>query len=91
MHQGTVWFWLLGPFIEAWLRVKGRNEKNLEHVRQRYLEPALSYRGMGLVGHMPEMADGNPPGGWRGSPAYTLSDAVFARLDQQLRDAGPAE
>lgn len=86
MHQGTTWFWLLGPFIEAWLRIKGRNEKNLAHVRQRYLEPALGYRGLGLAGHMPEMADGNPPNVWRGSPAFTLSDAVFARLDQQLRD-----
>lgn len=84
MHQGTAWFWLLGPFIEAWLRIKGRNEKNLEHVRLRYLNPALAYRGLGMAGHLPEMADGNPPNPWRGSPAFTLSDAVFARLDQQL-------
>ena len=22
-HQGTVWPWLLGPFVEAWVRVRG--------------------------------------------------------------------
>ena len=22
-HQGTVWPWLIGPFVEAWLRVRG--------------------------------------------------------------------
>lgn len=87
MHQGTAWFWLLGSFIEAWLRIKGRNEKNLAHVRQRYLKPAEAYLGLGMAGHMPEMADGNPPNPWRGSPAFALSDAVLARLEQQLEDS----
>lgn len=84
MHQGTAWFWLLGSFIEAWLHIKGRNEKNLAHVRLRFLKPAQAYLGLGMAGHMPEMADGNPPNPWRGSPAFTLSDTVLARLDQQL-------
>src|SRR5208282_4492786 len=22
-HQGTVWPWLIGPFVEGWLRVQG--------------------------------------------------------------------
>lgn len=82
MHQGTAWFWLLGPFVEGWLRVFGRNEKNLSHVRRRFLEPAARYRGIGVAGHLPEMADGNPPHSWRGAPAHALSDIALARIDQ---------
>src|SRR5262249_43153347 len=27
-HQGTVWPWLMGPFVDAWLRVHGRTTAN---------------------------------------------------------------
>ena len=26
-HQGTVWPWLLGPFVEAWVRVRGNTDE----------------------------------------------------------------
>ena len=26
-HQGTVWPWLLGPFVEAWVRVRGGTDR----------------------------------------------------------------
>jgi glycogen debranching enzyme len=26
-HQGTVWPWLLGPFVEAWVRVQGSSDE----------------------------------------------------------------
>ncbi len=32
-HQGTVWPWLLGPFIDAYLNACGSNERNLAYCR----------------------------------------------------------
>ena len=32
-HQGTVWPWLLGPFVSAYLGVHGRNAQTLDKVR----------------------------------------------------------
>ena len=26
-HQGTVWAWLIGPFVDAWLRVHPRSSR----------------------------------------------------------------
>lgn len=37
-HQGTVWPWLIGPFIEAWLRVHGA-----DGVRERFLAPLYAH------------------------------------------------
>ncbi|MDA8563804.1 hypothetical protein N9L06_05065 [Mariniblastus sp.] len=40
-HQGTVWPWLIGPFVEAWLRVNGIVEGNIKQVKETFNdEPA---------------------------------------------------
>ena len=40
-HQGTVWPWLAGPFIEAWVRVRGDTAEAREEARRRFFEPLL--------------------------------------------------
>lgn len=80
MHQGSVWFWCLGPFVEGWLRIHGPNEQNIELARRRFLEPVENYLGMAMPGHYAEMTDGNPPHQWRGCPAHAISDAALDRL-----------
>ena len=32
-HQGTVWPWLLGPFVEAWVRVRGDTDEARREAR----------------------------------------------------------
>src|SRR5262249_32315907 len=40
-HQGTVWPWLMGPFVEAWVRVRGATTQAKSEARARFLEPLL--------------------------------------------------
>jgi len=44
-HQGTVWPWLLGPFVEAWVRVRGGGPEVKREARRRFPDR--------LVGHAP--------------------------------------
>ncbi|MDB4265512.1 glycogen debranching enzyme N-terminal domain-containing protein [bacterium] len=38
-HQGTVWGWLIGPFVEAFLRVNGDSKVERKAAKARFLEP----------------------------------------------------
>ncbi len=50
-HQGTVWPWLLGPFITAYVRVNDGAATAREHAREllRGLEAHLSQAGLGQI------------------------------------------
>ena len=37
-HQGTVWPWLIGPFVEAWVRVRGATAGAKREARRRFIE-----------------------------------------------------
>jgi len=41
-HQGTVWTWLAGPFVEAWIRVRGDDADTRARARRRFLDPLLA-------------------------------------------------
>ncbi|MEO8453253.1 MAG: amylo-alpha-1,6-glucosidase, partial [Gemmatimonadota bacterium] len=60
-HQGTVWPWLLGPFVEAWLRVHGDTPERRAVARRRFLEPLIAHLGQAGLGHVSEVADAEPP------------------------------
>ena len=38
-HQGTVWPWLIGAFVEAWVRVRGNTAAAKAEARARFLPP----------------------------------------------------
>jgi glycogen debranching enzyme len=79
-HQGTVWPWLMGPYIDALLRVKGRSEKTLAEC-SRLLEP-LEERlvSEGCLGQVSEVFDGDAPHKAGGCPAQAWSVAELLRL-----------
>jgi predicted glycogen debranching enzyme len=81
-HQGTVWPWLMGPFVEAWVRVRGGTVAAKAEAREKFLEPLLAQMSKGGLGHLPELADGEDPYLTRGCPfqAWSLGEAI--RLDQ---------
>jgi predicted glycogen debranching enzyme len=40
-HQGIVWPWLMGPFVDAWVRVRGGTESTRQDARTRFVAPLL--------------------------------------------------
>ena len=80
-HQGTVWPWLLGPFVEAWLRVRGNSAAAKSEARARFLPPLLAAPRDGGLGHVSEIADGDPPHTPGGCPfqAWSLGELMRVR------------
>ncbi len=78
-HQGTVWPWLLGPFIEAYLKTNNysRQSKNTCAV---WLEPLIDHlRNDGCIGSISEIFDGDEPRKPRGAFAQAWSVAEVLR------------
>ena len=78
-HQGTVWGWLIGPFVSAHLRVYGDRE-----LARTYLQPLaqhLADHGLGSVG---EIFDGDPPFTPRGCIAQAWSVAEVLRVLREI-------
>jgi predicted glycogen debranching enzyme len=82
-HQGTAWPWLLGPFVEAWVRVRGDTPAAKQQARERFLDPLLAWsRACGLAtAHIAEVADGDAPHTAGGCPFQAWSVAEALRLD----------
>jgi predicted glycogen debranching enzyme len=82
-HQGTVWPWLLGPFIDAYLAAFGKTAGNLSHCRGlvEALEAAAALDG--CVDSIAEIYDADEPRYPRGCPAQAWSVAEIARVKSQ--------
>jgi predicted glycogen debranching enzyme len=77
-HQGTVWPWLMGPYIDALLSVRGRSKETLAQARE-LLRPLLAIQSGG-INTIPEVFDGdNPqrPGGCI-SQAWSVAEVLRA-------------
>jgi predicted glycogen debranching enzyme len=83
-HQGTVWPWLLGPFVEAWVRVRGSSPEAKREARRRFLDPMLQHPGAAGLGHVSEIADGDVPHTPRGCPFQAWSVGEALRLSEQV-------
>ena len=83
-HQGTVWPWLIGPFVEAWIRVRGNNRAARAEARSRFLEPLRAHLRTAGIGHISEIADGDEPYEPRGCPFQAWSLGEFLRLERSV-------
>jgi predicted glycogen debranching enzyme len=83
-HQGTVWPWLIGPFVEAWLRVHGAGKAAKDEARGRFLPPLLAHLEVAGLGHVSELADGDPPHTPRGCPFQAWSLGELIRVQRML-------
>ncbi len=83
-HQGCVWPWLMGAFVEAWVRVRGNTAAAKKEARQRFLTPLLDHLQQAGLGHISEIADAEPPHTPRDCPfqAWSLAEAI--RLDSRV-------
>jgi glycogen debranching enzyme len=76
-HQGTVWTWLMGPFIDAWLRV---HPDDFEGARE-FLRGCVAELGSkdACIGSISEIFDAEAPYGPRGCIAQAWSIAEVLR------------
>ena len=84
-HQGTVWPWLLGPFLTAYLEV---NDRSAEARRQAalWLAEFRRYIEDEGVGQIPEVFDGDAPHRAGGCIAQAWSVAELLRTAITVRD-----
>lgn len=82
-HQGTVWPWLMGHFVEAYLDIYGKSGlKKMEWHIERF-EDVLIEHG---VGYISEIYDGDPPHAARGTIAQAWSVAEVLRANKLIED-----
>jgi predicted glycogen debranching enzyme len=74
-HQGTVWAWLIGPFINAWLRVHPGNHKGA----RQFLADFAKHLGEACIGSISEIFDAEAPYTPRGCIAQAWSVAEVLR------------
>jgi glycogen debranching enzyme len=79
-HQGTVWPWLLGPFIDAYLTAFGKTPESLAYCRKLVAKLEAEAAQAGCVGSIAEIYDAEEPRYPRGCPAQAWSVAEVARL-----------
>ena len=79
-HQGTVWPWLAGAFIEAWARVHGGSPEIWQQAREKFLAPSLRRLDLTGLHHVPEIADAEPPYCARGCPFQAWSIGEIIRV-----------
>ena len=74
-HQGTVWGWLIGPMVDAWLKVHPHDTAGARRLLDGFL-PHLSEAGIGTIS---EIFDAEPPFTPRGCVAQAWSVAEVLR------------
>ena len=86
-HQGTVWPWLIGPFLQAYLKVHAGPEARVQ--AQAWLAPLIEFAETRGLGQLPEIADGDFPHAPKGCIAQAWSVAEVRRAMGML-DGTPA-
>lgn len=82
-HQGTAWPWLIGPYVEAYLKIyKDSGIYFAERVIYGF-ESELNDRGIGTIS---ELFDGNPPYRGRGGVSYAMNVAEILRCHRLLKN-----
>ena len=80
-HQGTVWSWLIGPFVDAHLRVHPGDRAGARAL----LQGLIDHLGEGCLGQVAEVFDAEPPFTPRGCIAQAWG---VAELLRSLRNTG---
>lgn len=78
-HQGTVWPWLMGPFLTAYQKVHGKSPKIQSHMRA-HLALLLTHLWEAGLGTLSEIFDGDMPHEPRGCVAQAWSVAEVLRI-----------
>jgi predicted glycogen debranching enzyme len=87
-HQGTVWPWLLGPFVESWVRARRNSATARRRADRLFIAPVLEHITARGLGHLCEIADAAPPFTPRGCPFQAWSLGEVLRVARALRGRG---
>jgi len=88
-HQGTVWPWLMGPFITAYIKVHGNSEAARRQA-ETWLATLKDHVADVGLGQISEIFDGDPPHLPRGCIAQAWSVAELLRaIVEDIRGFGP--
>jgi len=82
-HQGTVWGWLIGPFVDAWMKVHGDAAE-----ARRFLDGFGPHLGEACIGTISEVFDAEATFTARGCAAQAWSVAEVLRCLEELRRSG---
>jgi predicted glycogen debranching enzyme len=85
-HNGIVWPWPLGAFLEGYLKVNNRSPESIEQAKQ-WLAPLIAYLDTavgGAVGQLPELYEPQEPYRAVGTCAQAWSVAEVLRLAVML-------
>jgi predicted glycogen debranching enzyme len=82
-HNGTVWPWLIGPFIKSFIKVKQHGMVWREFAYRNYIRPMLDVYGKNWDGSINEIFDGNPVYAPRGciSQAWSVAEILRAWVE----------
>lgn len=81
-HQGTAWPWLLGAYLEAYLRVFGKGGVAFAERMLISMEEEMTLH---CIGTIPELFDGNPPFTGRGAVSFAMNVAAILRVVDLLK------
>ena len=86
-HNGTIWPWLLGPFVTAFLKVNDYNAKSRQYAFNNLVLPLFTVGiHQGGLGTINEIYDCNPPNAPRGciSQAWSVAEPLRAYIEDVL-------
>jgi glycogen debranching enzyme len=83
-HQGTVWPYLAGAFVDAWVRVRGGSNRAKEEARRRFLAPLLAHLEEAGLSHVSEVAGGDAPHTPGGCPFQAWSVGETLRMERVI-------
>jgi predicted glycogen debranching enzyme len=82
-HNGTIWPWLIGGFLEAYLRVNDRSADAVAQAR-RWLSPLIDHMDDACLGQISEIFEADEPHRPVGCSAQAWSIAEVLRLAVEL-------
>ena len=82
-HQGTVWAWLIGPFMDAYLNAFGESEENCRYLKSLF-EGFQQHLSEAMLGSISEIFDAEAPHAPKGCAAQAWSVAEVLRSYRKL-------
>ncbi len=82
-HQGTVWAWLIGPFVDAYLNAFGESEENCRYLKS-FFEGFRQHLSEAMLGSISEIFDAEAPHAPKGCAAQAWSVAEVLRSYRKL-------
>ena len=85
-HNGPAWPWLMGPFVDAWVRCRATGggpwamKAARGEAKRRFLPGLARHLDEAGIGHVSEMADSEEPWTPRGCPFQAWSVGEMLRL-----------